>query len=526
MAQPLQSINLVAPAFKGVNTEDSPIQQDQSYADLADNAVIDKRGRIAARQGISLITDDAASVGRLGGEWINKVHYFYDDEGNSEVFSAANNQIFRGTETLTPMGITAHSGEGAYAITNDNWKIVNFNNKCYFFQRNHKPLVYDPSSNTLETFWSVTGTAHDSAINGNEVLAAYGRLWVADSSDNSQTIYWSDLLIGEDYAGGSSGSIDISTAWPDGFDEIKALAAHNNYLIVFGKHSIVVYAGADSPATMALEDTVSGVGCICRNTVQYTGTDVLFVAETGLRSFARTIQEKSLPLTDLSVNVKTDFIGEIETRMGPTASVYSPENSFYLITFPEANTTYCFDLKGKLDNGGLRVTRWGSAPFKSYERTVDGTLLIGNESGIGEYDGYVDQYWDDTDGVIKSSTYRFKYYSPGLTFGDASKIKLLKKIRPTIVGNNNATVSVRWAYDFDTTFSTQQFKVGDQSSFYFNEAEFNTDAEFTGGFNTSRRAVNATGSGTVITIGLESDIDGDGLSLQEINVLALMGKTI
>ena len=49
MAQPLQSINLVAPGFKGVNTEDSPIGQDFSFADVADNAVIDKRGRIAAR---------------------------------------------------------------------------------------------------------------------------------------------------------------------------------------------------------------------------------------------------------------------------------------------------------------------------------------------------------------------------------------------------------------------------------------------------------------------------------------------
>ena len=57
MAQPLQSINLVAPAFKGVNTEDSPIAQDPSYADVADNAVIDKRGRIAARKGIDVVVD-------------------------------------------------------------------------------------------------------------------------------------------------------------------------------------------------------------------------------------------------------------------------------------------------------------------------------------------------------------------------------------------------------------------------------------------------------------------------------------
>ena len=58
MAQPLQSINLVAPAFKGINTEDSPLAQDPSFADVADNAVIDKRGRIAARKGLDTLTDD------------------------------------------------------------------------------------------------------------------------------------------------------------------------------------------------------------------------------------------------------------------------------------------------------------------------------------------------------------------------------------------------------------------------------------------------------------------------------------
>ncbi len=50
MAQPLQSINLVAPAFKGVNTEDSPIAQDPSYDYLAANALIDQRAPIASRK--------------------------------------------------------------------------------------------------------------------------------------------------------------------------------------------------------------------------------------------------------------------------------------------------------------------------------------------------------------------------------------------------------------------------------------------------------------------------------------------
>ena len=63
MAQQLNSINLVAPAFKGINTEDSPLAQDPSFAEVADNAVIDRRGRIAARKGLSVTTTNKTQLG-------------------------------------------------------------------------------------------------------------------------------------------------------------------------------------------------------------------------------------------------------------------------------------------------------------------------------------------------------------------------------------------------------------------------------------------------------------------------------
>ena len=505
MAQPLQSINLVAPAFKGVNTEDSPIAQDPSFADVADNAVIDKRGRIAARKGVSVITTDKTE---LGTDYVHKIHYFYDDAGNEEVLTAGNNKIMTGTTTLTDVT------PASYTITANNWKIVNFNDKAYFFQRGYDPLVYDNATG-LRTFTVANGTATDATLKCHEALAAYGRLWVVDNATDTQTIYWSDLLIGTDFTGGSSGSIDVSKAWPDGYDEVRALAAHNNALIIFGKHSILVYEGASSPASMALSDTVAGVGCICRNSVQHIGTDVLFMSNSGLRSLGRTIQEKSLPLSDLSLNVKTEIVSLIENRTLPTASVYSPENSFYLIVFPDQQTVYCFDLKGRLENGAYRVTRWTSVPHKSFELKTDGTLYIGTSDGIGTYSGYSDN----------TTSYRFRYYSPGLTFGDPSKTKLLKKLRPTIVGASGTTVFMKWAYDFATDFNTYEFSVGNQTPAYYGVDEFGI-GEFTGGELTTRNPVNTTGNGSIITIGLEADINGSFLSLQEINVLALIGKTV
>lgn len=506
MAQQLQTINLVAPAFKGINTEDSPLAQDPSFAEIADNAVIDQRGRIASRKGITLATTDKTE---LGSDRIHNIHYFYDSAGNEKVFSVGNNKILSGTTTLVD------ETPAAYTITANNWKILNFNDHCYFFQRGYEPLVYSNSLGAVTKMSAVSGASVSSAQYCHEALAAFGRLWVVGSGSNDSVIYWSDLLIGHNFTGGSSGSIDVSKAWPDGFDKIRAIAAHNNLLVIFGNHSIIVYQNADSPANMSIADTVAGVGAVCRNSVQHIGTDILFMSYSGLRSFGRTIQEKSMPMSDLSLNIKTELISAVENRQEPTASVYSPENAFYLIAFPDQELVYCFDLRTRLENNSYRVTRWPTSTFKAFERKTDGTLYLGTADGIGTYAGYSDN----------GASYRFRYYSPGLTFGDSSRIKVLKKIRPTIVATGNDPVTMLWGYDLADNYSSRSINLVGGTPAYYNIAEFGID-EYAPGIKTSRRFVNTTGSGTVVTVGIEADISTDILSIQEINVYALLGKTL
>jgi len=506
MAQPLQTINLVAPAFKGVNTEDSPLAQDPSFAEVADNAVIDKRGRIASRKGIADVSTNATE---LGSDRIHNIHYFHDSGGNEKLFSVGNNKILSGDLILVD------ETPASYTITDNNWKIVNFNDYCYFFQRGYEPLVYSNSLGAVTKMSAVSGASVSSAQYCHEALAAFGRLWVVGTATDNSTIYWSDLLIGHDFTGGSSGSIDVSKAWPDGFDEIRAIAAHNNLLVVFGNHSILVYQNADTPATMSLVDTVAGVGVICRNSVQHIGTDVLFMSPSGLRSFGRTIQEKSMPLSDLSRNIKTELVDAILTRTEPTATVYSPENAFYLIAFPDQDIVYCFDLRTRLENNSYRVTRWPSSTFKAFEKKTDGTVYIGTSEGIGTYSGYSDN----------GESYRFRYYSPGLTFGDPSRTKILKKIRPSIVADGQDPVTMLWGYDLDDSYSSASITLGGGSTSYFGEAEFGL-SEYSVGTTVSRRFVNTTGSGAVVTVGIEADISTNILSIQEINVYALLGKTL
>lgn len=514
MSQELKSINLIAPAFKGVNTEDSPIAQDPSFAEVADNAVIDKRGRIAARKGFEVITTDNTP---LGSNALTVIHEFEDGAGVTEVLSAGNNKLFKGTTTLTEIT------PGSYTITANNWKVVNFNNKAYFFQIGHEPIVYDGTSAVALS--SVSGAAGITGKYGNEVLSAFGRLWVTGVDNDKSTIYWSDLLIGHDFSGGTSGSINLDKVWPDGYDEVVALSAHNNLLIIFGRHSIVVYQGAEAPATMALADTVNGIGCVDRDTVQYTGTDVMFLSHTGLRSFRRVIQEKSMPITSLSKTITKDIISLLQNETESFRSIYSPEESFYLITFAGQTTTYCFDTRGTLEDGSYRVTRWPSSIFKAYERLQSGEVYIGTTHGISEYKGYTDN----------NAKYRFRYFSPSLTFGEPSRIKFLKKIKPTIIGANNSPIFMKFAYDFDTDYRTTEFTTGSQIPAIYAVNEFHGDApgtasvplsEYTKGQLTSQTSLNAAGGGTSVVVGLESDINGFQLSLQEINILALIGKVL
>lgn len=506
MAQPLQSINLVAPAFMGINTEDSPIAQDTAFAEVADNAIIDRRGRLASRKGNTVLSTNKTV---LGTDYLHKIHEFYDSANNEVIFSTGNNKIMTGTTTLVD------ATPGSYTIAANDWKIVNFNDKAYFFQRGYDPLVYD-NANGLRTFTVANSGATNATFKANEVLAAYGRLFIVGNATNDSVIYWSDLLNGNAFTGGSSGSIDVTKAWPNGFDKVVALAAHNDFLIVFGENNIIVYSGADSPASMVIHDTISGVGCVDRNSIQDIGTDLLFLTPTGLRGLGRTIQEKSLPITDLSRNIKQELIANTLATATPVSTVYSPENYFYLLCFADLNLVYCFDIRATLENGAYRVTRWPSVDFKSFQRDRNGDIYIGCVDGLGKYDNYKDN----------GKPYRFRYFSPGLTFGDPAKIKMLKKIRPTLIGGNNSDIFLKWSYDFSTDTSSSTFRTSSDTPGFYGQSEY-TDADFSAeGITISRNSLNTTGYGSVINVGLETDINGFALSIQEMNVLALLGKTI
>ena len=510
MAQQLQNITVAAPGFAGLNTQDSPIGVDPSFAAVADNCVIDKLGRIGARKGWEAVSTNGSSV--LGSSrGIEMVYEYIDNSGDKRIISAGNNKLFTGTTTLTDATPTG------YTPTANNWKAVTLNNHVYLFQRDHEYVLgTDHGGSFVLEEHSAHSHATGTAPEANEVLAAYGRLWAADITGNKHTVYWSDTLNGHHWTGGTSGSLDVTTVWPTGFDEITALAAHNGFLIIFGKKSILVYSGASSPATMTLTDTVEGVGCIARDSVQHTGTDILFLSETGVRSFGRTIQEKSMPMRDISKNVRTDLLNLVSLQTNPIKSLYSSEEAFYLLTLPDSNTVYCFDMRTALPDGSQRATTWSGMYPLSFAVLEGGEIYIGISSGIVEYKGYMDG----------TNKYEMRYFSNPMDFGNTSNLKFLKKFNMTIIGGQNTPTTLNWGYDYTSSYTKQAFTFGSSNIGEYGVSEYNTTAEYTSSILINTPKVNTSGSGEVVTIGIEAEVNGAAFSIQKIDIHALLGRLI
>jgi hypothetical protein len=349
----------------------------------------------------------------------------------------------------------------------------------------------------------------------NEALAAFGKVFVADFTGDKHTVYWSDTLDGTKWTGGATGSLDVDTVWPRGHDEIVSLAQHNNFLVIFGRRSILLYQGATSPATMTLYDAIEGIGCIARDSVQNTGTDVIFLSERGVLSLSRLIQEKSSPMRDISKNVRDALLRLVAFETSAIRSAYSPEDAFYLISFPDSGFVYCFDMRGMLEDGSARATIWDNINPLCFHTARDGTLLMGHPNGITSYAGYLDN----------GNSYVFQYYTNPMSFGSPATLKFLKKLAFTIIGGTGSVLNLQWGYDYTQNYRTsQQILLGGGISEY-GTAEYGT-ATYSNGVITSRPSINSGGSGYVVTLGVTSTIDGAALSIQQIDALALIGRLI
>ena len=535
MSGKLQAVSNATLGFLGLNTQEAGVTLESGFATRAINCLIDKSGRLGSRRGWQMLTTDPDG---LNTSYIESMFEFIDTDRSSTILSAGNGKLFRGTTALTNVTVNGADVGGTSTplspqptFTGNRWQWAQLAEgagigaSMYGFaaQGGNPLMVYRRQGHTGSYVFQKIGDYGTkptgvTTFDPDTVLSAWGRIWVAGVTGAKSTIYFSKLLDGAMFSGTGAGLIDIASVVGNN-DEVVALASHNAFLVVFCRNNIVVYSNPTDPTStsMVVADVITGVGCIARDSVQQTGTDLIFLSKGGLRSFNRVVQDKSMPMRDLSINIHEDLVaytsGEVLNNI---RSVYFERDAFYLLLMPTLKQIIYFDLKAPLPNGGARPTIWTDLEPKSLLSISSRDLYFGMKGGIGKYTGYNDN----------GASYRLEYFTQNTDVGSPFLLKFLKKAKVVIIASGTQDIIVKYGFDYKISYTPRTYTkdfVGGSSE--YNLAEYNI-GEYTSGTAISEIDLNLGGSGKILQFGVEATIDGTPVSLQQLAVYLKLGKTI
>lgn len=533
MSKQIVTSSISAPGFAGLNLQDAPTSLEAGFALEANNCIIDKFGRIGARKGWTTYLPANTDLSTAAVKTIAQM--LSPTTNNNQLFAAGNNKLFLSTGSALTQKLVRNSGDTAnatYTINDSHWQVAslpdvtNARARAIITQADHKALYFSYSSVTSSYVFKILADvatlpvnpiAHTSStFTPNCALAAYGRIWVADIAGDRQTVYFSDLTNPLNFQTGTAGSLNIAEVVGDG-DPIVALASHNGFLIIFCQNRVVVYSSAQDPASMVLADVVNGIGCVARDSVQNTGTDVVFLSATGVRSFTRTIQEKSMPMRDISKNVRDTLLNSLTNTsdLKTIKSGYSSIEAAYVLSFSEDDIAYCFDMRGALPDASARTTTWTTITPTAFCTTANREFLIGKAGYIGLYGGHSDN----------GSSYRMVYYSSYFDFQQPTLSKILKKVEMLVLGAQNQDITMKWDFDFKKSYQSSTITVDPTSIAEYGIGQYNID-NYSGSIIIFNLNLNAGGTGKVLQLGFETDIDDNAVSIQKIDCFVKSGKTL
>ena len=582
MAQPVQQLGIRAPGFQGLNTELSPLNGDPEFALVADNVVVDQIGRLIAREAFCDYLDLTAhenseiikmkqhatkhnevhGVHKQSPVWIYRYGVTQDVEVRARiprgmgVVSRKGKQIelddtaqYGGAMELDGAVVELSVPAGDLMTA----ELVEFKDELFLFA---KGVPFSKLDGTAFTTVPAQTTDLDgnkvSDIDGDIAISAYGRLWVSGVNGNYHEIHYSSLLDETQWydasdlttdTGNTGGVIDVREYWPVESDTIVGIHAHNGFLLVFGRNSILVYANADAgdPAGengIQLQDTISNVGLVRRDAICNIGTDVLFVDDSGVRSIGRVIQEKSNPIGEPTLNIRREVQAVIqqEIAVNPLWSgikmEYMPSKSLAVMLFTGLRIAYVLHLNMPSKTGGMKITRWTECFWNdSCEvKSADGDLIyLGGKvnKGLLKYQGYM-----QGDGVGQPEPYIMRYESMALAMGQSPMQTAIPKsihlvcMGEFIPGQANAL----WGFS-DRMIGSREFQIEVEGGSEYNVNEFTDDgteelAGFypDGGPYYKGYKINTTGSGELFRVGLEVKIQGGRYALQEIDINSAIGR--
>ena len=579
MAQPVNQFTIKGYGFQGLNTEMSPIGSDPSYALRADNCIIDRVGRIASREAFARDIDTKTGVFNGISVDVTNVSADYSYEGDDKHLDPhpvctvlagtyypesmpVSRADWNGIEDINKREMNPNEIYGYDLGYEKNGEIakctyptldmaglerslyVHFKEDLFLFSRGNSFLKYNGNGGWEDVAYTPPQTDSGNIvdkIDGDIAISAYGRLWVSGVNGDYQTIYYSSLLREDQWYDGQAtpddaqntgGIINVAEYWPVDFDQIVNIHAHNGFLIVFGRRSILVYANANTgdPAGengIFLQDAISNVGLVERDAICNTGTDVMFCDDTGLRSLGRVIQEKSSPIAEPSMNVKREFMDMIQAEEMSQALVrgikmaYFPSKSLVVCLFRTRQIAYTFSTERPSSTGGSKVTRWTDCYWTSMYFAEDdaiGRPYLGGTDGRGilQYKGY----WG-----FNSDPYRLDFESMALgVTGNTVQTVVAKSIIYLVLSQAvPAYAKAKWGFGSYLQYE-YDFLIKTKGTTEWGIAEWGVD-EYTGGEpGIWKNKVNTIGAGEFMRVGLEIEINGSSFAIQEIAVNTAIGR--
>ena len=498
--------NLASPGNQGLNTEDAGVDAPVEFAKVAVNCVLSKDNRLAARKGLDVIASPSISYSSAVGRIFENIN----PDGSQSLIWSADLKVFVGYPTMT--NIT-----GAASITSNDWQFCSLQNTVFAAQRDHTPLAWKLIAGTWTA--QVLTLATDQAAEKPDIaVAAYGRVFTANGSTIKNKVWFSEELNPLNFTTLGAGSLDLSYAMAGG-DVIVSIAAISNKLVFLCRKQIIIYT-VDQAADpfLVLDDVIKGVGCVSRDSVVNTGEDLLWLADQGVVSLGRLIStDGQLPIGDISANVHSSVVNDIGATADLTtikACWWEAEKS-YLLLFSSFDKIYNFNLRVKNQRGPV-VTLWD---------TLKGTTCIATDINRNIYFGVIGNWMTYRNYGTAVDSYRMKYYSGFMDFGDPSSFKFLKNISFQVRTQTPQPAVVKWGFDYTDNYESSSFVVaGGGTPSEYGEAEYGVSEYSSGPMLTDLRS-NGSRSGQVLQFGIEADIQGNEFIIYRCEVQATAGKS-
>jgi hypothetical protein len=520
--QPLENFGV-----NGLNTQQNPSSLDSTWLTKAENIVLRESGRVSFRKGLKQkVVPSGVAIGSL---------IEHNDQGTNKIFASHGSSIYTIDFTSPNAAFPSSGADVKRTVTNStsDWQFINFNKRLHCFHSGITPQRYDGSLGSgLKWTAHATQPASITTFDPSCGMGFYGRIWCGGVTEEKDVLFYSNILDGDDWTGGSTGAIDLKNVW--GTDEIVAIAPFFGKLVIFGKNNIAIYNSPDTVGSLAIDEVIRGIGCVSRDSVQAIGDDLVFLSETGLRSLTRTTQKDKLPLTDLSINIKDTLIRNIG-RSTNVKSIYVENEGVYIMSFVDENINYVFDFKHITPNETPRITTWTFSNDRepsSLAYTNLYGLLVGQKDGsLSGYEGYYDTdlAWVDSAASYTNSSFSSNISSVWINLGQSVSSAILKRMILVLEGGSGATLGLKWYKDFSSSSSTttsislrptttgSTALWGDSTSLY-------GTSKFTPIYGLQEYKTPLTGSAKHLKINLAVASNGYDASIQDLTLLHKEGK--